>query len=55
MAARAETQPYRADWRRGGVTTWISSVDHKRIGILYIGTSLFFLLLGGLLSLFMRA
>jgi cytochrome c oxidase subunit 1 len=55
VAARAETQPYRADWRRGGVTTWISSVDHKRIGILYIGTSLFFLLLGGLLSLFMRA
>src|SRR4029078_9982779 len=30
-------------------------VDHKRIGTLYIGTSLFFFLLGGLLSLFMRA
>ena len=55
MAARVEPQPYRADWRRGGVTSWITSVDHKRIGTLYIGTSLFFFLLGGLLSLFMRA
>jgi cytochrome c oxidase subunit 1 len=55
VAARAEPQPYRADWKRGGITGWITSVDHKRIGILYIGTSLFFFLLGGLLSLFMRA
>ena len=55
MAARAEAQPYRADWKRGGITSWITTVDHKRIGILYIGTSLFFLLLGGLLSMFMRA
>src|SRR5262245_63612816 len=55
VAARVETQPDRADWKRGGITSWISTVDHKRIGILYIGTSLFFFLLGGLLSLFMRA
>ncbi len=55
MAARAETQPYRADWKRGRFASWVTTVDHKRIGILYIGTSLFFLLLGGLLSLFMRA
>ena len=55
MAARAETQPYRADWKRGSVAGWITSVDHKRIGILYIVTSLFFFFLGGLLSLFMRA
>ena len=33
----------------------ITSVDHERLGTLYIGTSLFFFLLGGLLSLFMRA
>ncbi len=55
MAVRADVQPYRADWKRGRVTSWITTVDHKRIGVLYIVTSLFFLLLGGLLSLFMRA
>jgi cytochrome c oxidase subunit 1 len=55
VAARAETQPYRADWKRGSVAGWLTSVDHKRIGILYIATSLFFFFLGGLLSLFMRA
>ena len=53
MAVRAE--PYRADWRRGRVTAWITTVDHKRIGILYIGTSLVFFAAGGLLALLMRA
>jgi cytochrome c oxidase subunit I len=55
VAARAEAQPYRADWKRGRVASWVTTVDHKRIGILYITTSLAFFLLGGLLSLFMRA
>ncbi len=55
MAARAELQPYRADWKRGRVTSWITTVDHKRIGILYIATSLVFFGLGGILALLMRA
>ena len=55
MAVRAEPQPYRADWKRGRVASWVTTVDHKRIGILYIVTSLGFFALGGLLSLFMRA
>ncbi len=55
MAVRAEVQPYRADWKRGRVTSWLTTADHKRIGILYIVTSLAFFLIGGLLSLFMRA
>jgi cytochrome c oxidase subunit 1 len=55
VAARAEIQPYRADWKRGRVASWVTTVDHKRIGILYIVTSLVFFALGGLLSLFMRA
>jgi cytochrome c oxidase subunit 1 len=55
VAARAEVQPYRADWKRGRVASWVTTVDHKRIGILYIVTSLVFFALGGLLSLFMRA
>ncbi len=53
MAARAEA--YRADWRRGRVTSWVTTVDHKRIGILYLATSLAFFALAGILALLMRA
>jgi cytochrome c oxidase subunit I len=55
VAARAELQPYRSDWKRGSVTSWLTTVDHKRIGILYIATSLVFFGLGGILALLMRA
>jgi cytochrome c oxidase subunit I len=55
VAARAEVQPYRADWKRGRITSWLTTVDHKRIGILYIATSLVFFGLGGILALLMRA
>jgi cytochrome c oxidase subunit I len=48
-------RPYRSDWRRGRVASWITTVDHKRIGILYIATSLVFFVLGGLLALLIRA
>ena len=55
MASRAEpVPPYRADWRRGGVTSWVTTTDHKRIGILYIGTALTFFALGGILALAIR-
>ena len=53
MAASAETPvaAYRADWRRGRITSWLTTVDHKRIGILYICTALGFFALGGILAL----
>ena len=56
MATRAETPPltYRSDWRRGRLTSWLTTVDHKRIGILYIGTALGFFAAGGLLALLIR-
>src|SRR5436190_217806 len=54
MAVNAEVQPFHADWRRGKVTSWLMTVDHKRIGILYIWTALGFFAIGGLLALFMR-
>jgi cytochrome c oxidase subunit I len=53
MAARAEL--YRADWRRGRVASWVTTTDHKRIGILYIVTALVFFAAGGVLALLMRA
>jgi cytochrome c oxidase subunit 1/cytochrome c oxidase subunit I+III len=37
-----------------GLLQWISSVDHKMIGIMYLLVSLLFFLVGGLLALFMR-
>src|SRR5919201_313161 len=54
MAAAAEVQPFYADWRRGRVTSWLTTVDHKRIGILYIWTALVFFAVGGGLALAMR-
>jgi cytochrome c oxidase subunit 1 len=47
-------RPYRADWRRGRVASWVTTVDHKRIGILYIATSLVFFAVGGVLALLIR-
>jgi cytochrome c oxidase subunit I len=38
-----------------GVWSWITTVDHKRIGVMYFLTSLFFLFVGGLEALIIRA
>jgi cytochrome c oxidase subunit I len=37
-----------------GMLTWVKTTDHKLIGILYLVTSLFFFLIGGIEALFMR-
>jgi cytochrome c oxidase subunit 1 len=39
----------------GGVSAWLSSTDHKRIGLVTIGTALVVFFLMGLLALTMRA
>ena len=38
----------------GRVASWVATVDHKRIGILYIATSLVFFLAGGVMALLIR-
>jgi cytochrome c oxidase subunit I len=38
----------------GGLLGWITTTDHKRIGVLYIGTTMAFFLAGGLMALLMR-
>ena len=40
---------------RAGLVEWITTTDHKRIGLLYIGTTLAFFLAGGVMALLMRA
>jgi cytochrome c oxidase subunit 1 len=37
-----------------GIMSWIKTVDHKRIGIVYGATAFLFFLIGGLEALFMR-
>ncbi len=54
MVARSEAV-YPVTWKSGRVARWLVTVDHKQIGIMYIATSLFFFVLGGILAVLMRA
>jgi cytochrome c oxidase subunit I len=37
-----------------GLWSWVTSIDHKQIGIMYIGTALFFFLCGVILALMIK-
>ncbi|MDH3678974.1 MAG: cytochrome c oxidase subunit I [Acidimicrobiia bacterium] len=37
-----------------GLTTWLTTVDHKRIGIMYGAAAMFFLVIGGVAALLIR-
>ena len=41
-------------WQRGKVASWLVTVDHKRIGILYLITSGVFFVAGGIMALLIR-
>ncbi|MGH7374648.1 MAG: cytochrome ubiquinol oxidase subunit I, partial [Candidatus Rokuibacteriota bacterium] len=47
--AKVETQTF---W--GAVASWLTTVDHKRIGILYGSSAFIFFLIGGIEALIMR-
>jgi cytochrome c oxidase subunit 1 len=53
VAVRAEPV-YPVPWYRGRFTSWITTVDHNRIGILYLITCLIFFGAGGILAILMR-
>jgi cytochrome c oxidase subunit 1 len=53
VAVRTEVA-FPLPWYRGRVASWVTTVDHKRIGILYIATSLAYFLVGGALALLIR-
>ncbi len=55
MAVSTEVLPARPAWYDGRVASWLTTTDHKRIGILYIWTSLVFFVGGGVLALLMRS
>jgi cytochrome c oxidase subunit 1 len=52
LAANAETPV--PGWQRGRVASWLVTVDHKRIGILYLVTSGVFFVAGGIMALLIR-
>ena len=54
MAVSAEPARYPVPWWRGRFASWITTVDHKRIGILYLVTCLVFFGGAGVLALLMR-
>jgi cytochrome c oxidase subunit 1 len=54
VAVRAEPYRYPVSWKNGRVMSWVTTVDHKRIGILYIATTLIFFVAGGILALLIR-
>jgi cytochrome c oxidase subunit 1 len=45
---------YPVDWKHGRVASWVTTTDHKRIGLLYVSTALVFFVAGGVLALLMR-
>src|SRR5260370_41983986 len=54
-----ELLPARPGEERGTVTGWVQeliyTVDHKKLGMLYIGTGLFFFVVAGIMALLIRA
>jgi cytochrome c oxidase subunit I len=52
MAARSDTLA--PTWKEGRVVSWVTTVDHKRIGVLYIVTAFGFFFAAGLMALLMR-
>src|SRR5262245_31457638 len=54
-AAAAPTFPRSEPAPNSGIWAWMTTTDHKRIGILYLYTSLFFFLFGGLEAVVIRA
>jgi cytochrome c oxidase subunit 1 len=55
VAVDVQTLPARPAWNEGRFARWLTTTDHKRIGILYISTSLVFFIGGGVMALLMRA
>ena len=57
MATRVLDQPHAhaaAHGEKTGLWSWITTVDHKRIGVLYGATAFIFFLMGGIEALLLR-
>jgi len=54
MTTQAQGVPRRRELGSSGLLSWLMTVDHKRIGILYIYSAFVFFLVGGIEALLMR-
>src|SRR3954469_11501849 len=56
MATAAALQPYTVpdEYAKNGLWSWLTTVDHKRIGALYMYTALTWFAIGGIEALIMR-
>jgi cytochrome c oxidase subunit I len=54
LAGRPEVVVHGVKERPGGWTNWLTTTDHKKIGILYLFTTFAFFILGGVEALLMR-
>ena len=54
IAEKHSTGPFRRPRATTGLSSWFTTVDHKKIGILYFFTAMFFFLVGGLEALLIR-
>src|SRR5688572_25687239 len=53
--ATTTLHPAATTYRRSGLYEWLTTTDHKKIGILYLLNSFLFFILAGLLALAVRA
>ncbi len=54
MAAQSETLGASQAVRTSRLLSWILTIDHKKIGLLYTGTAFFFFLVGGIEAMLIR-
>jgi len=54
MATQAAFMPGAVEKAQSTLWSWITTVDHKRVGILYGSSALFFFIVGGIEALIMR-
>src|SRR4051794_10266073 len=56
LAAAPEIVAHRVDDDNGpGWVRWVTTTDHKRVGVLYLVTAFAFMMLGGVEALLMRS
>src|SRR5687767_7595958 len=58
MASTVAAPPYTAtatEYSNTGIWSWLTTVDHKRIGVLYLVSALIFFIVGGLEAAILRA
>src|SRR4030088_2732019 len=55
ISAQGPRARFAARWDKSrGILGWLTTVDHKKIGIMYLYTTFFFFLVGGIMALLVR-